>query len=152
MNRTEYYMHEALREAEAAQREGEIPVGAVIVKDDIIIARAHNTREQRNDPLGHAELSALSAASAALGSWRLDGCDLYVTLEPCPMCAGAVLNARLRRVYFGAYDEVFGAVGSKFNLFYDHRWPNPVCFAGGILEAPCRALLQEFFRKRRERP
>lgn len=152
MNQTEYYMREALHEAKLARQEGEIPVGAVIVKDDVIIARAHNTREKRNDPLGHAELSALSAASAALGGWRLDDCDLYVTLEPCPMCAGAVLNARLRRVYFGAYDEACGAVGSKFNLFYDYRWPNTVHFAGGILEAPCRELLQEFFRERRERP
>lgn len=150
MNVHEQYMREALLEAEQACAEGEIPVGAIVVQDGVIIARAHNTREQNHDPLGHAELSALSKAAEALGTWRLDGCDLYVTLEPCPMCAGAILNARLRRVYFGAYDDVMGAAGSKFNLFYDYRWPTTVHFAGGILEAPCREILQLFFRGRRK--
>ena len=150
MNVHEQYMREALLEAEQARAEGEIPVGAIVVQDGVIIARAHNTREQNHDPLGHAELSALSKAAEALGTWRLDGCDLYVTLEPCPMCAGAILNARLRRVYFGAYDDVMGAAGSKFNLFYDYRWPTTVHFAGGILEAPCRKILQLFFRGRRK--
>lgn len=150
MNVHEQYMREALLEAEQARAEGEIPVGAIVVQDGVIIARAHNTREQNHDPLGHAELSALSKAAEALGTWRLDGCDLYVTLEPCPMCAGAILNARLRRVYFGAYDDVMGAAGSKFNLFYDYRWPTTVHFAGGILEAPCREILQLFFRGRRK--
>ncbi len=150
MNVHEQYMREALLEAEQACAEGEIPVGAIVVQDGVIIARAHNTREQNHDPLGHAELSALSKTAEALGTWRLDGCDLYVTLEPCPMCAGAILNARLRRVYFGAYDDVMGAAGSKFNLFYDYRWPTTVHFAGGILEAPCREILQLFFRGRRK--
>lgn len=151
MNIQEQYMREALLEAQRACEEGEIPVGAVVVRENNIIARAHNTRERNHDPLGHAELSALSMAAEALGGWRLDDCDLYVTLEPCPMCAGAILNARLRRVYFGAYDEVMGAVGSKFNLFYDYRWPTLVHFAGGILEEDCRAVLQSFFRRRREK-
>lgn len=150
MKQQEQYMYEALLEAQRAYEEGEIPVGAVVVQDGNIISRAHNTREQNHDPLGHAELSALSKAADAIGSWRLDACDLYVTLEPCPMCAGAILNARLRRVYFGAYDEVMGAVGSKLNLFYDYRWPTAVHFSGGILEADCREILQTFFRKRRK--
>lgn len=149
MKQQEQYMREALLEAQLAYEEGEIPVGAVVVQDGNIIARAHNTREQFHDPLGHAELSALSMAAEVLGSWRLDDCDLYVTLEPCPMCAGAILNARLRRVYFGAYDEVMGAVGSKLNLFYDYRWSTTIHFAGGILEAGCRDILQVFFRERR---
>lgn len=150
MTQQEQYMREALRQALLAQQEGEVPVGAVIVRGDTIIARGHNTREQQQDPLGHAELAAISAAAHVLGSWRLEKCDLYVTLEPCPMCAGAILNARIRRVYFGAFDEVMGATGSKLNLFYDYRWPTTVYFAGGILRQECQILLQDFFHKRRQ--
>ncbi len=149
MTQPEQYMREALQQARLAQCEGEVPVGAVIVYGGTIVARGHNTREQQQDPLGHAELAAISAAAQTLGTWRLDQCDLYVTLEPCPMCAGAILNARIRRVYFGAYDEVMGATGSKLNLFYDYRWPTTVYFAGGILQQDCQQLLQDFFRSRR---
>ena len=135
----------ALQAARLSANEGEIPVGAVIVKDKKIIATGRNRREQEKNALCHAEIEAIDKACRALGDWRLQDCDLYVTLEPCPMCAGAIINARLRSVYFGAYDDVAGSFGSAadFNrLPYAHK---PEIYAG-IMEAECSKILSDFFQ------
>lgn len=142
-------MLEALNEAQKAFNINEVPVGCVIVKDGEIIARGHNTRETEKNPLGHAEINAISEASKKLNRWRLSDCEIYVTLEPCPMCAGAILQAKMKRVIFGAYDEKFGSVGSKFNLYYDHKFNHDVLFTGGIMETECTAILQKFFELKR---
>lgn len=139
-------MLEALRLAEQAATKGEIPVGAVIVKDKVVIASGQNRREQNNNALSHAEIEAIANACHILHRWRLDDCDLYVTLEPCPMCAGAIINARIRRVYFGAYDSKAGSLGSLTDLSilpYNHK---PEVY-GGIMELPCREVLTEFFSR-----
>ncbi len=144
MNNDEYYMALALEQAHIAYKLGEVPVGAVIVKDGQVIASAHNTRESKQDPLGHAEINSIVQASKALDSWRLSGCTLYVTLEPCPMCAGAILNARMDKVVYGAFDEDGGCLGSKIHLFelgFIHR-PNVKC---GVLEKECAQLMRDFF-------
>ena len=143
------WMRAALSEAEDAAREGEIPVGCVIVRDDQIIARGHNLREQTGDPTAHAEIVAIRRAAQALGCWKLEGCALYVTLEPCPMCAGAILNARIPRVYYGARDETFGACGGVLNLFMED-FPHRPALVGGILAEDCRAVLAEFFASLRK--
>ena len=143
-------MRIALEEAELALSEGEIPVGAVIARGGEIISRAHNTRERRKNALGHAECDAIDAACKALGTWRLSGCTMYVTLEPCPMCAGAIINARLDRVVFGAYDEKAGSLGSLIDLSkvdYNHH-PR---LRGGVLGEECAAILGRFFTLLRER-
>ncbi len=148
MNQDERYMRLALEEAALAAAGGEIPVGAVIVKDGAVIAAAHNLRETDHDATAHAELLCIRQASQRLGGWRLSGCTLYVTLEPCPMCAGAVINARLDRVVFGAYDSRAGSFGSLIDLSsypYNHR-PN---LMGGVLEEEAKALLVAFFKERR---
>lgn len=140
----EAFMREALRLAEKAAAAGDVPVGAVIVKDGNIIARGYNQREAGHSATAHAELSAIEAACHAAGSWRLHGCTLYVTLEPCPMCAGAIINARLDRVVYGAKDEKAGACGSVVNLFemgFNHR---PI-LKSGILEEECGTVLSRFF-------
>ena len=142
-------MREALAEAERAASRGEIPVGAVIVRDGEIIARAGNTREQGHDPTGHAEINVIRAACEALGNWRLTGCTLYVTLEPCPMCAGAILAARLERVVFGASDPDAGCLGSRIHLF-DIGFANRPWVKRGVLEEECTGLLRSFFRERRQ--
>ena len=141
----EEYMREALALAEAAAAAGEVPVGCVIVKDNQIVGRGRNRREEKNSTLSHAETEAIAQANESLRSWRLDGCELYVTLEPCPMCAGAILNARISRVYFGARDRVMGACGGVLNLFMED-FPNTPALVGGILEEECRAVLGAFFR------
>ncbi|MBQ7740410.1 MAG: nucleoside deaminase [Eubacterium sp.] len=138
------YMLEALSLAKEAQKEGEVPVGAVIVKDGKIIAKGRNRREKNRNALCHAELEAIDNACKALGGWRLSDCDLYVTLEPCPMCAGAIINARIRRLYFGAYDSKAGSFGSvaDFNrIEYNHK---PEIYEG-IMETECRKILTDFF-------
>lgn len=140
----ESLMRLALEEAGAAFREGEVPVGAVVAKDGRPVARAHNLREQTGDPTAHAELLAIREAARVLGARRLTGCTLYVTLEPCPMCAGAILNARIPRVWYGARDPAFGACGGVLNLFME-EFPNRPALVGGILEPACRAQLAEFF-------
>lgn len=144
MSTDEKWMRYALREAEIAREEGEIPVGAVVIKDREIIATGHNMRERTNSPSGHAEMIALERASAYLGSWKLDGCTLYVTLEPCVMCAGACIQARLDRVVFGAYDRDAGCMGSIADLTVLPLGRRPDVF-GGVLEAECRQILQSFF-------
>lgn len=140
----EHFMRMALEQAEQARRLGEVPVGCVIVKDGQVIGRGYNRRETERTVLGHAELMAIRQAEQALGDWRLTGCTLYVTLEPCPMCAGAILNARPESVVFGASDPVFGACGGVMNLF-EEAFGVRIRLYGGVLAAECAGLLQEFF-------
>ena len=137
-------MRMALEQAEQARRLGEVPVGCVVVKDGQIIGRGYNRRETDRTVLGHAELMAIRQAEQALGDWRLTGCTLYVTLEPCPMCAGAILNARPESVVFGASDPVFGACGGVMNLF-EEAFGVRIRLYGGVLATECAGLLQEFF-------
>ncbi len=148
----EAYMRIALEEARRAGEAGDVPVGAVLVEMDTgkILARGRNTREVAQTALGHAELSAIAEGCAVLGGWRLADCTLYVTLEPCPMCAGAILHARIPRIVCGAADPVAGAMGSVWAL---HRYPvesKRTLVEMGCLESECRAILQDFFRRRRE--
>lgn len=144
------YMRAALKQAEAAASLGEVPVGAVVVKNGEIISAAHNLVETNHDVTVHAEILAIRRAGEKLGSWRLDGCELFVTLEPCPMCIGAILLSRLDTLYFGAYDEKFGAVGSNFNLA-DSGLPRAVKVISGLMEQECSSLLTEFFEAKRRR-
>ena len=141
----ENYMHEALLLAREAAAEGEVPVGCVIVKDGEIIGRGRNRREEKQRTSSHAEMEAIAQANEALKSWRLDGCALYVTLEPCPMCAGAIINARIPRVFYGARDEAMGACGGVLNLYMEPFALTPA-LVGGILADECRAVLENFFR------
>lgn len=145
----EAFMRQALTQAEAAQRAGEIPVGALVVKDGAVIAVGRNAPIQGHDPTAHAEIVALRAAALALGNYRLDGCTLYVTLEPCAMCSGAILHARLDRVVFGAPDPKTGAAGSVVNLFAQPELNHQTQVQGGILAAECAQLLRAFFKERR---
>lgn len=146
----EYYMKQALKEAELALESNEIPIGAVVVCNDKIIARTHNQTEMLNDVTAHAEMLAITAAANALGAKYLDEYTLYVTLEPCPMCAGAILNGRVRRVWYGARDPAFGACGGVTNLFME-AFPHPPALVGGVLGEECRAVLGEFFASLRQR-
>ena len=144
------YMMEAIALAVESEKEGEVPVGAVIVKDGEIIARGRNRRETEKNALCHAEIEAINEACKTLGGWRLFGCDLYVTLEPCPMCAGAIINSRIKTVYFGAYDNKAGSFGSvaDFNRIpYNHK-PEII---EGVMEEECSKLLSDFFKKLRDK-
>jgi tRNA(adenine34) deaminase len=143
------WMEAALREAERAFEEGEVPVGAVVVQDDRIIGRGHNRVEQLKDPTAHAEMLAITAACTTLGTKYLKGCTLYVTLEPCPMCAGAIVWARLDRVVFGAFDEKAGAASTLYNILQDPRLNHRVEILSGVEAERAAALLQQFFRKLR---
>ena len=149
MTRQETYMAQALSQARQAAAAGEVPVGCVIVKDGAVVGCGRNRREEKRSALSHAETEAIAMACETLGSWRLDGCELYVTLEPCPMCAGAILNARIPRVYYGARDSVMGACGGVLNLFMED-FPCRPALVGGVLEAECRQVLADFFRALRE--
>ncbi len=142
-------MQAALDEARAAGDEDEAPIGAVVVHRGRIIARAHNQREQLRDPTAHAEMIAITQAAAALGSWRLEDCTLYVTLEPCPMCAGAILQARIPLVVYGAADPKAGAVHSLFRLLNDARLNHRAEVISGVLAQPCGEILTQFFQKQR---
>ena len=142
-------MRRALDEARLAQLAGDVPVGAVIVQEGEVIARAHNERESNGDPIAHAELLAMQRAAAALGRRRLEGCTMYVTLEPCTMCAGAVALSGLDAVYFGAYDPRMGCAGSVYDLPGDPAFSAGVPCMGGLLEAECAALLRGFFAPKR---
>ena len=144
----EVYMAQALALAREAAAHGEVPVGCVIVKDGAVVGRGRNRREEKQAALSHAEMEAIASANEALGTWRLDGCTLYVTLEPCPMCAGAIINARIRRVYYGARDPAMGACGGVLNLFMED-FPHRPQLVGGVLGEDCRGVLSEFFRKLR---
>ena len=149
MSTDERFMREAIREAELALEAGDVPVGAVVVKSGEIIARGRNTREAENNALGHAEISAIRQACSVLGDWRLDGCTLYVTLEPCVMCTGACINARIGRIVFGAFDKKAGCCGSVTDLTALRLGFEPDVFTG-VLEEECSSLLREFFTARRE--
>lgn len=144
------FMKKAISLAREAAEEGEVPVGCVIVRDGEVIATGRNRREKGKNALYHAELEAIDNACKALGGWRLPRCEMYVTLEPCPMCAGAIINSRIEKVYFGAYDKKAGSVRSLINLFdlpYNHRPETE----GGVLEEECAALLSDFFRTLRQK-
>ena len=143
------YMRQALAAAEAATARGEVPVGAVIVAGGAVIAVAHNERETANDPTAHAEVLALRRAAAALGSWRLTDAELYVTMEPCPMCAGAIVNARVRRVYYGCHDPKAGAVRSLYQILDDRRLNHRVDVVPGVLGTEAAGLLRGFFERLR---
>ena len=145
----EDYMQEALALAREAAAAGEVPVGCVIVRQGAIVGRGRNRREERQAVSSHAEMEAMAQANTVLGTWRLDDCELYVTLEPCPMCAGAILNARIPRVYYGARDETFCACGGVLNLFMED-FPHRPALVGGILSEDCRAVLAEFFASLRK--
>lgn len=145
----EHFMKLALEEARQAMAEEEVPVGAVIVREERVIARAHNQREQLSDPTAHAEMIAITQAAAACGSWRLDGATLYVTLEPCPMCAGAILQARIPTVVYGAADPKAGAVNTLYRLLEDPRLNHRCLIVPGVLADACGELLSQFFQQQR---
>ena len=149
MNADERLMRMARREAEKAAAAAEVPVGAVLVKDGRLLGKAHNQRETLKDPTAHAEILAITQAAAALEGWRLEGAVLYVTLEPCLMCAGAIVNARIPRVVFGAADPKAGACGSLYQVGLDARLNHRFEITAGVLEQECAALLKDFFRAKR---
>lgn len=145
----EHFMRRAIELAQQASLEDEVPVGAIIVHRHSIIAAAYNQREQLADPTAHAEMIAITQAAAQLHSWRLEECELYVTLEPCPMCAGAILQSRIPRVFYGAFDPKAGAVDSLYHLLTDSRLNHRCDVYGGILAEECGRLLTEFFESKR---
>ena len=147
----EGFMRAALQEAERARERGEVPVGAVVVLDGEIVGRGHNLRETLQDPCAHAELIAIREAASATGSWRLERATIYVTLEPCPMCAGALVNSRMARVVFGAYDPKAGATNTLYNIGTDPRLNHRFELRGGVLEETCGQVLTQFFAQIRER-
>lgn len=146
----EYYMKEALKEAKKAYKELEIPVGCIIVKDGKIIARAHNQKEKKKDTTKHAELIAIQKASKKLKAWRLENCEMYVTLEPCSMCAGALILSRIKKVYIGTMDEKTGSCGSVLNLLEDYKFNHHVECETRILEEECKKILKDFFANLRK--
>ena len=146
----EYFMREALRQAQKAYAADEVPVGTVIVREGKIVARAYNQVELLKDATAHAEMLALTQAEAAVGDWRLTDCDLYVTKEPCAMCAGALVHTRIRRVIFGCADPASGAAGSMMNLLQMPSFNHQCEITAGVLQKECAAILQDFFRKRRD--
>ena len=143
-------MRLAIREAQKAEMIDEVPIGAVIVKDGKVIARAHNKKESKNQATRHAEIEAIEKATKKVNNWWLEDCDIYVTLEPCAMCAGALINSRLRNIYFGAYDKKAGCCGSLYNLPIDVRFNHRLGVEGGILEEECASLLTNYFKKKRK--
>lgn len=145
------FMREALRQAKKAYDIGETPIGAVIVQDGKIIARGYNKRETKKNALMHAEVIAIDKACRRLGGWRLPRCEMYITLEPCAMCAGAITHARIERVYFGAYDTKTGCAGSVANLFEPNMFCHTVDVAGGIMEKECSELIKAFFKDLRKK-
>lgn len=146
----EYFMKLALKEAQKAYNELEIPVGAIIVKDGKVIARAYNEKEKKNDSTKHAEILAIQKASKKLKNWRLYDCDMYVTLEPCSMCAGALIQSRIRKVYIGTMDEKTGACGSVLNLLKDYKFNHKVEIEYGVCKGECEKILKDFFKELRK--
>lgn len=144
------YMLQALKEAQKAYDKLEIPVGAIIVKDGKIIARAHNIKEAKRDTTKHAEIIAIQKASKKLENWRLIDCEMYVTLEPCSMCAGAIINSRIKKIYIGTMDEKTGACGSVLNLLSDFKFNHNVEIEYGIMKFECESILKQFFKKLRK--
>lgn len=147
----EKFMKEALKEAKKAYNKLEVPVGAVIVRDGQIISRAHNLKESKKDTTNHAEILAIQKASKKLGSWRLLDCEMYVTLEPCTMCAGAIIQARVGKLYIGTMDYKTGACGSVLNVLEDYPFNHKVEYETGILKDECENILQEFFKELRKK-
>lgn len=147
----EKFMKQALKEAKKAYEKDEVPVGAVIVKDAKIIARAHNLKETKNDTTCHAEILAIKKASKKLQAWRLEDCEMYVTLEPCSMCAGALIQSRIKKVYIGTKDYKTGACGSVLNLLEDYTFNHKVEYETGILKEECEEILQDFFKYLRKK-
>lgn len=147
---TEKFMKAALKLAVKADEKNEVPVGAVVVFDGKIIARAHNSRSTAADPTAHAEILALRKAGKKLGHWNLEGCELYVTKEPCVMCSGAVVLSRIKKVWFGAYDKRFGCCGTVYNLAADKTFNHRAETEGGVMELQCAKLLTDFFKERRK--
>mgnify|MGYP002564705313 CR=1 FL=1 len=147
---TEKLMKQALKEAQKAYEKEEVPIGAIIVKDGKIIARAHNMKEIKNDTTEHAEIRAIKKASKKLGAWRLSECEMYTTLEPCPMCAGAIIQARIKKVYIGCMNPKAGCAGSIMNLLQVDKFNHQVEIEKGILEEECSSLLKDFFRNLRK--
>ena len=149
MEKVERFMREAIKEAKKAELIDEVPIGCVIVKNDKIISRGHNIRETKQSPIGHAEIVAINKASKKLNSWRLEGCDIYITLEPCIMCSGAIIQSRIRNIYFGAFDPKGGALGSSINVLeaksINHH-PNVI---SGVLQEECSLLLTNYFKSKR---
>ena len=150
MTEDEKFIKLALNQAEVAGQLGDVPIGAVLVKDGTVLAEDYNRREKWNDATAHAEMLVLREAGSILGGWRLSGCTLYVTLEPCPMCAGAMVLARIERLVYGAADPKSGAAGSVFELVRDQRLNHRLEVTGGILETECADMLRSFFRERRD--
>lgn len=146
----EKFMQIALKEAKKAYSKKEVPVGAVIVKDGKVIAKAHNLKESKNDTTYHAEIHAIQKASKKLNSWRLTDCEMYVTLEPCSMCAGALIQARIKKIYIGAMDYKTGACGSVLNLLKDYKFNHDVQFETGVMAEECENILKEFFKELRK--
>ena len=147
----DFYIKEALKEAQKAYDKGEAPIGAIIVKEGKIIARAHNLREKNNDPTAHAEILAIKKAAKKTSAWRLIDCDMYVTLEPCAMCAGAIIQSRIPRLFVGTMDPKAGAAGSIVNLFSESRFNHKVEVETGILAEECSKVLKDFFKSLREK-
>ena len=145
------WMKLAFREAEKAYERGEIPIGAVVVLNDQIIGRGYNQCESLNDPTAHAEIIAVTSATNTIKNWRLANCSLYVTKEPCPMCAGALINSRISMVIFGMYDEKEGCCGSLYQLCRDPRLKHQITVKGGIMEGACTLMVQEFLKKKRKK-
>ena len=145
------WMKAAFREAEKAFEQDEVPIGAVVVQNGKIIGRGYNQRESLIDPTAHAEIIAITSAANTIKDWRLKDCQLYVTKEPCPMCAGALVNARINMVIFGMYDEKEGCCGSLYQLCRDNRFKHQLTVKGGIMEEACTLMIQEFFKKQREK-
>ena len=146
----EEFMKEALKEAKKAYEKLEVPVGCVIVYDGKIIARAHNQKETKFDTTNHAEILAIQKASKKLKSWRLLDCEMYMTLEPCPMCAGAIINSRIKKIYIGTMDQKTGAAGSVLNLFKDYKFNHNVEVETGVLKEECEGILKDFFKMLRK--
>lgn len=144
------FMKQALKEAKKAYEKLEVPVGAVIVKDGKIIAKAHNLKETKTDTTKHAEILAIQKASKKLESWRLLDCEMYITLEPCSMCAGAIINSRIKKIYIGALDEKTGAAGSVLNLFEDYKFNHKVEVEKGVMQEECEIILKDFFKMLRK--
>lgn len=143
------YMKEALKEARKAELIDEVPIGCVIVKDDKIIARGHNQRETKQSPIGHAEIIAINKASKKLKSWRLEGCDIYVTLEPCIMCSGAIIQSRINKVYYGASDPKGGALGSSINVLEANNINHHPEVIPGVLKEECSSIITNYFKAKR---
>lgn len=146
----EQYMRMAVEAAKVAEENGDVPIGAVIVQGERVIGRAYNQREQLQDPTAHAEIIALTQAAAALENWHLNGCTMYVTLEPCPMCAGALVLSRMDRLVYGCDDPKAGACGTLYNIVEDSRLNHRLEVTAGVLQEECKAQLQDFFQKKRD--